>query len=522
MESGSKCISYSETKRPLNGSIPASLWNLTRLSILHLNNNHLYGSILEEIGYLRFLTYLRLNDNLLNGSIPASLGNLNNLTILYLHDNHLSGSIPEEIGYLRSLVKLSLKNNSLDGSIPAALGNLTNLSFLYLYDNHLSGPIPEEIGYLRFLTDLRLHDNSLNGSIPAALGNLTNLSLLLLYDNHLSGPIPEEIGYLRFLTDLQLYDNSLNGSIPASLGNLNLSVLYLDGNHLSGPIPEEIEKTDTGSELDEESNSEFLNDFWKAALMGYGSGLCIGLSIIYIMISTRKPICLARIIVELERKIMMGKRKKQRKQRTDLISYEIGLCIGLYVLSFSSSIPHSCRKDQSTALLKFKKTLTLDPSLVTCSSYSYTSSWNKSRDCCSWDGVICDEMTGCVIELNLSCSGLVGKIDSNSSLFQLSHLQRLDLSSNIFSDSHISPEFGRFSSLTLLDLSDSYFSGHIPSEISHLSQLQSLHLSPSFETILRLTAHDLTLLLQNLTQLRELDLTSINISSPFLQIFLLI
>ncbi|KAH0672732.1 hypothetical protein KY290_024961 [Solanum tuberosum] len=184
-------------------------------------------------------------------------------------------------------------------------------------------------------------------------------------------------------------------------------------------------------------------------------------------------------------------------------SFMLFLCFCL--LSFSSAILHPCRKDQRAALLKFKKPLTLDPSLVTCSSNSYTSSWNRSRDCCSWDGVICDEMTGHVIELNLSCSGLVGKIDSNNNLFQLSRLQRLDLSSNNFSNSHILPELRRFSSLTLLDLSDSYFSGHIPSEISHLSQLQSLHFSPSFETILRLTAHDLKLLFENLTQLRELE-----------------
>ncbi|XP_049405089.1 receptor-like protein 9DC1 [Solanum stenotomum] len=182
---------------------------------------------------------------------------------------------------------------------------------------------------------------------------------------------------------------------------------------------------------------------------------------------------------------------------------------GPYVIQLAScrvrAILHPCRKDQHAALLKFKKPLTLDPSLVTCSSYSYTSSWNRSRDCCSWDGVICDEMSGHMIELNLSSSGLVGKIDSNNSLFQLSRLQRLDLSSNNFSNSHILPELRRFLSLTLLDLSDSYFSGHIPSEISRLSQLQSLHFSPSFETILRLIAHDLKLLFENLTQLRELE-----------------
>ncbi|KAH0708099.1 hypothetical protein KY290_009600 [Solanum tuberosum] len=133
-----------------------------------------------------------------------------------------------------------------------------------------------------------------------------------------------------------------------------------------------------------------------------------------------------------------------------------------------------------------------------------------SRDCCSWDGVVCDDITGHVIELDLSCSGLVGTIDSNSSLFQLSHLQRLDLSSNNFSNSHISPEFSKFSSLTHLDLSRSGFSGQIPYEVSHLSKLHSLRLSYNF---LRLGPQNFEMLLQNLTQLRELDLTDINISS---------
>ncbi|KAM3199304.1 hypothetical protein P3L10_031664 [Capsicum annuum] len=157
------------------------------------------------------------------------------------------------------------------------------------------------------------------------------------------------------------------------------------------------------------------------------------------------------------------------------------------LISFSSSIPHPCRKDQSVALLNFNKTLTVDPLLVIL-SYSYpTSSWNMSRDCCSWDGVICNEMTGHVIELNLGYGGLVGVINSTSSLFQLSHLQRLDLSMNNFSNSHISPEFDTFSSLTHLDLSCASlmkldlnyvnFSDNLPKSLGYLTSVYSLSLA---------------------------------------------
>ncbi|KAH0724221.1 hypothetical protein KY285_000082 [Solanum tuberosum] len=148
-------------------------------------------------------------------------------------------------------------------------------------------------------------------------------------------------------------------------------------------------------------------------------------------------------------------------------------------------------------------------------SYPRTLFWNKSTDCCSWDGVHCDKTTGQVIELDLRCSQLQGKFHSNSSLFQLFNLKRLDLSYNDFTGSLISTKFGELSSLTHLDLSRSSFTGLIPTEISHLSKLHVLRIRTTIGGIyeLSLGPHNFELLLKNLTQLRELNIHGVNISS---------
>ncbi|KAM3324566.1 hypothetical protein P3S67_005718 [Capsicum chacoense] len=126
-------------------------------------------------------------------------------------------------------------------------------------------------------------------------------------------------------------------------------------------------------------------------------------------------------------------------------------------LVFSSSLPHLCPKDQAHDLLQFRQMFTINPNASYCPN-SRTLSWNKSTDCCAWDGVRCDETTGQVIELDLSCRGLQGKFHSNSSLFQLSSLKRLDLAGNDFSGSLISPKFG-MSGLQVLD--NNHLSGTI-------------------------------------------------------------
>ncbi|XP_048333562.2 receptor like protein 22-like [Ziziphus jujuba] len=204
--------------------------------------------------------------------------------------------------------------------------------------------------------------------------------------------------------------------------------------------------------------------------------------------------------------------------------------------STTSSSPRLlCLPHQRSALLQFKHEFAFQKPNFTsyrrfCSRYDqysfYTDIfesypkmkfWKAEKDCCSWDGVTCDFKTGQVVGLDLANSWLQGPLHSNSSLFKLRQLQEINLSFNNFSFSLIPSEFGQLSRLINLNLSFSMFSGPIPSEISFLTNLDSLDLS-SFEgydetTLLHLTKIDFTNIIQNMTNLSQLHLHQVDVSS---------
>ncbi|OWM85903.1 hypothetical protein CDL15_Pgr012153 [Punica granatum] len=151
--------------------------------------------------------------------------------------------------------------------------------------------------------------------------------------------------------------------------------------------------------------------------------------------------------------------------------------------------------------------------LSSISSHPKTASWKNGTDCCSWDGVTCHIATNQVIGLDLACSWLRGPLHSNSTLFSLPSLQRLNLAGNDFYGSPISPSFGIFTGMTHLNLSYSQFSGPIPLDmISQLSSLITLDLSYINPLITIGDDHSLRRLVGNLTQLRELVLDGVGMS----------
>ncbi|KAJ6750416.1 hypothetical protein OIU85_000995 [Salix viminalis] len=173
-----------------------------------------------------------------------------------------------------------------------------------------------------------------------------------------------------------------------------------------------------------------------------------------------------------------------------------------------------CHDEESHALMQFKQSLVINESASSDpSAYPKVASWKvdgESRDCCSWDGVECDRDSGHVIGLDLSSSFLYGSIDSNSTLFHLVQLRRLNLADNDFNNSEIPSEIRNLSSLFDLNLSMSVFSGQIPAEILELSKLVSIDLGLNS---LKLQKPGLQHLVEALTNLEVLHLSGVDISA---------
>uniref|UniRef100_A0A803LQ60 Uncharacterized protein n=2 Tax=Chenopodium quinoa TaxID=63459 RepID=A0A803LQ60_CHEQI len=185
---------------------------------------------------------------------------------------------------------------------------ITTMSTLDMSNNKFEGGIPNSIGKLHSLRGLNLSHNLLTGSIPPSIGMLSLLDCLDLSSNRLIGHIPQELTSLTFLEVFNVSMNLLKGPIPHG-NNFNTfsADSYKDNLGLCGqPLLEcgasRVPSMNNTGDDDEDLSNDDGNtlSMWEIVMMGFGSGVVVGLAWGYYMLSVGKPFWFIKLSYKME------------------------------------------------------------------------------------------------------------------------------------------------------------------------------------------------------------------------------
>ncbi|KAH1096181.1 hypothetical protein J1N35_013102 [Gossypium stocksii] len=294
----------------LEGKLPRSLVNCTALEVLDLGNNMVHDIFPFWLEKLPSLKVLILRANRFYGTITKfdTEHGFPKLHILDIASNSFSGDLSIEfLQSLKAMAKMTNDEKAKLGYIgedyyqdSVTIVNkgiemfyqkvLTILTCLDLSNNSFHGRIPEEIQNLRSLKALNLSKNSFSGEIPAALQNLKDLESLDRSRNNLSGKIPPQLTSLTFLAALNFSYNKLEGSIPQS----NQFITFTNDSYRGNPklcgLPLSRKCNEVGLPMpsppgEDEDSWLYALSTWKIALIGYASGLVVGVCIGYTVLN---------------------------------------------------------------------------------------------------------------------------------------------------------------------------------------------------------------------------------------------
>ncbi|KAJ0027799.1 hypothetical protein Pint_34908 [Pistacia integerrima] len=487
-----------------NLKVIPNLKNQSKLFQLDLSDNQISGEIpnwIWEVGN-GDLNSLNLSHNFLVGLQEPYV--IPNLIVLDLHSNLLLGKIPLPSP---DVIYVDYSNNSFS-SILTEIGNsLTFTVFFSLSDNMISGPIPESICNATLLQVLDLSNNSFNGNIPKCLTQSSEtLGVLNLRRNNLTGIIFDTFPETCALQTLDLNGNHLQGMVPKSLGSAVVvaPLMFSDkvnqwyDDHIIDkwlmvilPIFGLIYKTshqrriEAEEDLEGKKSDEDDDDYDETETQEFRGRYCVFCSKLDF---TRK-----RVVHDLkctchDSPPPISSSTSTSSSSSSLAHFDQTICFGTDVVSVSGQ----CQNDQRSLLIQIKNSLVFDSALSV-----NLSQWNQNTDCCHWSGVRCDE-AGRVISLNLSNKSISGGIENATGLFgsslenQSLSPSRLKVENPNFSTSHFKVE---------TNLSTFPLKLEIPNSSTFPLKLEI--------PILKLKISNLSLLIQNFTQLRELYLDAV-------------
>lgn len=119
----------------LNGTVPGSMEDLTKLRSLKLFVNNLTGPFPDIWTNMSDLEFIDLSNNQFTGTMPSSLGNLLKLTTLYIENNDMTGNLLPEIGDLPNIDVYWAKGNDFSGCFPGTYLNLCDIGSITFINN---------------------------------------------------------------------------------------------------------------------------------------------------------------------------------------------------------------------------------------------------------------------------------------------------------------------------------------------------------------------------------------------------
>ncbi|TMW93773.1 hypothetical protein EJD97_011181 [Solanum chilense] len=431
---------------------------LPNLKAFDISNNKIRGQLPPNIGSIfPNLVISTMSSNMLEGLLPSSFADMQSLECLDLSYNKLKGELPTRLARKGSkLYLLRLSNNMLKGEIFPASANINNFNYLYLDGNNFSGPIPQTLSTAPLRT-LDLSYNSLSGNIPSWLGNISSLTSLALSKNHLNGHIPPDFCRLEGLEVLDISENNLVGVIPSCFSSFrDLKHVYLSKNKLQG-------------EFNMFSNSYLRvldlgdNNFSGSIPKWLGSYGIITLLLKGNNLQGTIPteLCLASDlrIMDLSHNNLSGPIPRcfgNIMQQEDVIeAYP-------YSSSFGSSVFETFGGDTA---IEVEFSIMSSSTLMFLDNYVWVGAeFMTKHNTYSYEGSIVDYMSG----IDLSCNQLSGHIPKE--LSNLTQIRALNLSHNHITGTILSA-FSKLLNIESLDLSYNNLTGNIPTQLLDLTTL---------------------------------------------------